>query len=359
MLSYAGRNRRTVNLLKTIYFDRPEWTPASVGLLPAVWLKHREAIEDLVLEHPKIWPGFKKGQYNYDTMWSPLYELGLHTDCWGCTWENVERGMDSIVIGHPLENWDNFKTWQPPNPETDNLFSKRDWDADAKRMAEQKQNGHLAQAGPLFHGFGYMLLYFLRGFENLMMDFAVEDPRLDELIAIITRYNATVTKKCLDLGGEHFTFGEDLGTQKALPISPATWRRYIKPMYRTMWAPVKAADLPIFMHSDGHILEIIPDLIEVGVKILNPQPRPNGLSNLAAIARGKVALWQDCDRQLFPFATPSQLEDHIAEVHDALNLPTGGLMLSVEIGPDVPLQNVDALCKAVEKVCKLPEPSVV
>ena len=359
MLSYAGRNHRTVTLLKTIYFDRPDWTPAVVGLLPATWLKYRDALEALVLEHPKIWPGFKKGQHDYDTMWSPAYELGLHTDCWGCTWENVERGMDSIVIGHPLEDWDHFKTWQPPDALTDNLFGKRDWDAEAARLAKDKANGNLAMCGPVWHGFGYMLLYFLRGFENLMMDFAVEDPRLDELVAIVTRYNATATRKYLDLGAEYFTFGEDLGMQHALPISPATWRRYIKPMYRTMFSPVVAADLPIFLHSDGHILEIIPDLIEVGVKILNPQPRANGLANLAAVARGNVALMQDCDRQLFPFATPSQLEDHITEVHDTLYLPTGGLMLCVECGPDVPLANIDALCKAVEKTCKLPEPDVV
>ena len=359
MLSYTGRNHRTVTLLKTLYFDRPDWTPVAFGILPAAWIKHRESLEALVLEHPKVWPGFKKGQHNFDSVWSPLYELGRRTDCWGCLWENVERGMDSIVIGHPLEDWDNFKTWRPPNPETDNLFSKRDWDAEAKRMAEEKQRGNVAMAGPLAHGFGYMLLYFLRGFENLMMDFAIEDPRLDELVAIVTRYNATVTKKYLDLGGEHFTFGEDLGMQTSLPISPNTWRKYIKPMYRTMWAPVVKADLPIFLHSDGHILEIIPDLIEVGVRILNPQPRANGLANLAAAARGKVALMQDCDRQLFPFATPSRLEDHIAEVHDALALPEGGLMLHVEVGPDVPLQNIEALAKAVERVCKLPEPDVV
>ncbi len=150
--------------------------------------------------------------------------------------------------------------------------------------------------------------------------------------------------------------GDDLGLQKSLPMSPAAWRKYIKPSYMRIFQPCRDADIPVGLHTDGHILEIIPDLIEAGVRLLNPQIRANGLDGLREVARGKVALDQDLDRQLFPFATPSEIEDHIGEVFEALYMPEGGLMLYAECEPDVPLENIDAICTALERVCNPPEP---
>jgi hypothetical protein len=116
------------------------------------------------------------------------------------------------------------------------------------------------------------------------------------------------------------------------------------------------ADVPIYLHTDGHILEIIPDLLEVGVTVLNPQLGANGLHPLKEIARSRVALDLDLDRQLFPFATPSQIDDHIGEAHEELHMPEGGLMLYAECGPDVPLENIDAICASLERVCNPPRP---
>jgi uroporphyrinogen-III decarboxylase len=160
----------------------------------------------------------------------------------------------------------------------------------------------------------------------------------------------------VELGAEEIILGEDLCMQTSLPISPQMWRRFVKPSYQAIMAPARDRGLPVFLHSDGHILEIIPDLIECGVTCLNPQFRANGLAGLAQVARGKVALCQDLDRQLFPFATPSQIQEHIGQVYEALHLDKGGLILHAECGPDVPLQNVDAMCMAMEKLCNLPEP---
>jgi hypothetical protein len=151
-------------------------------------------------------------------------------------------------------------------------------------------------------------------------------------------------------------FGEDLGMQHSLPVSPAMWRKFIKPAYEAMFGPCRDAGVPVYLHSDGCILEIIPDLIEVGVRILNPQFRANGLDGLVRVARGRVAINLDLDRQLFPFASPAQLQDHVAGAHAALALPGGGLMLAAEIGQDVPLANVAALFSALECVCALPPP---
>ena len=61
VISYAGKNSRTVNYLKVLYFDYPQWTPCSIGFLPATWMKYRQSLEDLVPEHPRVFPGFRQG----------------------------------------------------------------------------------------------------------------------------------------------------------------------------------------------------------------------------------------------------------------------------------------------------------
>ena len=356
MLGYAGRNERTVNLLKTIFFDYPGWTMCRVGLMPATWMKYREELEALVLAHSRIFPDYEKGCKHFDQIDNPLYELGRHTDCWGVVWENVEWGLDSIPVGHPLEDWSAWDGYVPPDPLKDDMFGPRDWERVRRSLEEEKRRGDLAAGGGLAHGFMYMRLFYLRGFENLMLDMATNDPRLRKLIRMVEDYNTAVIREYLALGAEYMSFGDDLGMQRSLPMSPHMWRKLIKPSYERMFRPCREAGVPIYLHTDGHILEIVPDLIEVGVRVLNPQFRANGLDGLKVLARGKVALDLDLDRQLFPFATPVQIEDHIGEAYEALYTPAGGLMLYAECEPDVPLENIDAICTALERVCNPPEP---
>jgi|YNPNPStandDraft_1061719.scaffolds.fasta_scaffold28041_2 hypothetical protein len=354
-ISYAGRNRQTVNYLKTIYFDYPEWTPCHVSLMPATWMKYREALEEIVLAHPRIFPGYVKGSRDFDRVDFPLYEHGQHVDCWGTVWENIERGLDSMPISYPLEDWAALEHYRWPDPLKDDVFGPRpDWEEVRRAMADAKARGGLAWGGGLQHGFMYMRLFYLRGFENLMTDLATEDPRLWQIIEHVEAYNRAVINKYLELGAEIIGLGDDLGMQASLPMSPAMWRKFIKPSYDRMLQPCRAAEVPVSLHTDGHILEIIPDLIEVGVTVLNPQIRANGLAGLVEMAKGKVALVQDLDRQLFPFATPAEIEEHIGTVFEALYLPQGGLILSAEAEPDVPLENIDAICTILEKICRPP-----
>jgi hypothetical protein len=363
VVPYQGKNRRTVNYLRTVYLDHPEWTPCSVNFLPATWIRHGAALEDLVLSHPRVFPNYVRGStdFTFPRMWNPLYEPGRHTDCWGVVWENIARGLDSQVAVHPLQDWAAFDQWKQrlPDPMRDDWFGPRpSWDDVRQSLRDAADRGELARGGGLAHGFFFMNLYYLRGFENLMLDLAGGEPRLDELIAILVDYNVAVIRGYLESGAEMMTFGEDLGMQTALPVSPAMWRRVVKPAYEAMFGPCRDRGVPVYLHSDGHILEIIPDLIETGVRIINPQIRANGLPGLREVARGKVAVDLDLDRQLFPFATPSEIGDHVGEAHEALYLEEGGLMLSAECGPDVPLENVDAVCRAFERVCRLPDPAV-
>ena len=107
----------------------------------------------------------------------------------------------------------------------------------------------------------------------------------------------------------------------------------------------------VYMHTDGCIHEIMPDLVACGVDMINPQFRANGIDNLVRVCRKEqiIPINLDLDRQLFPFGTASQLHDHVAECVESLYMPEGALGLSVEFDHGDPLENMAALLDAVEK----------
>ena len=265
--------------------------------------------------------------------------------------DNIAEGLDGAVVGHPLEDWDDFDSYQPPDPVTqgEGWGPAPDWQQRRQACARAKQEGRLAW-GYVEHGSMYMRLHYLRGVSNFMIDVATEEPRLDELIQSVLSYNMATIEKHLECGAEIMSFGDDLGFQKSLAISPVKWRRYIGPCFRRMFGRCRQADVLIRLHSDGHMLEIIPDLIQYGVTIINPQIRANGLDGLEQVAKGRVCVDLDLDRQLFPFVSPQEIKEHIREAVSRLNLPEGGLMLYAECEPDIPLANVRAICEEFDTI---------
>jgi hypothetical protein len=137
--------------------------------------------------------------------------------------------------------------------------------------------------------------------------------------------------------------------QHALAMGPQNWRKYMKPCFARIFGYWRKTGRPVYFHTDGCIHEIIPDLVDCGVQIVNAQYRANGLDNLERVCKGKVCLNLDLDRQLFPFATPAQIDAHIRQAIERLTLPEGGLWVSAECGPDVPMANIEAICTALEK----------
>ena len=84
------------------------------------------------------------------------------------------------------------------------------------------------------------------------------------------------------------------------------------------------------------------------MSVINPQVRANGLDALAQVCKGRVCVDLDLDRQMFPFGTPADIDAHVREAVETLGSPEGGLWLKAEVGPDVPLENVEAICQALE-----------
>lgn len=305
--------------MKAMLFEGPELIPVQAYFLPATWMKYREALDDVVARHPILFGPKGESARDYDAV-GGTYVAGNHVDAWGCVWSNIHTGAESIVTGHPIPRREDILTYKAPEP-----------------------------GAGIPHGFMWLRLGDLRGFEELMVDFADDAPELQTLIDMVRDYTVGETKRIVEGAGEIVFFGDDLGMQHSLAIHPEKWRRYLKPCYQAIYDVVHATGRYVYMHTDGHLLPIIPDLIDVGVNVLNPQVRANGLEGLVREAKGKVCVDLDLDRQLFPFATPDELDRHVRSAVEALGAKEGGLWLKAEMAEDVPLANIDAICTALER----------
>ena len=337
------------NWLRAVTFQYPEWIPCRMSLSPLMWKVFREDLERVVLAHPRIFPEHSEGSVDYDEM-PPTYRQGeLYRDNWGCVWRNVQDGIEGQVVESPVSDWAALSDYRPPDPSTKSERGERDWAAIAREVQDRKEAGLLV-AGDCERLFDR--LYFLRGFDNLMMDIASDDPRLPWLIEMLTEYELRLVDMWLDLDADFMRFHTDIGTQRSLMISPAKFRRYIKPMFSTIFQRCRRAGKPVYLSSDGHLLEIVDDLIECGVSVHTPQLRANTLDGIERAYRGKMCAEVDLDRQSFPFLSPAELRAQAKEVVERMAAPEGGLMVWAAISAaDVPLRNVETLCEAMEDYC--------
>ena len=313
------------NLIQAIRMEHPETIPVGISILPAAWIKYGKELQALTDEYPQFFGGKKVDLDKIHDTLRQTYRKGIHVDEWGCVWENKIDGAESIVTKHPLTCEEDIYSLKIPE--------NRD--------------------GRLPHGFMYLRLLDLCGFEDAMAYFAEEGEALRVLIDKVLEYNIYQVASVLPKIKGMIYFGDDLGMQKGLAIGAERWRRYLAPCYRKLYGMVKAYDpsLLVYMHTDGCIYEIMPDLVKCGVDMINPQFRANGIENLVRVCRKEqiIPINLDLDRQLFPLASRSQLFDHVGECVESLYLPEGALGLSIEFDHGVPLDNMAAVLDAAEK----------
>jgi len=265
-------------------------------------------------------------------------------DEWGCLWRYPGMGLAGVAVEYPLDEWAKFKTWQAPSPDAVIAAIR------AKAAARTESDPEEAWHGSLDHGFVFLRLTYLRGFDNFMMDVAEENPKLYELRDIVTDYWYRIAKAHLDCGATLVGAGDDLGMQDRLPISPEAWRKLIKPAYSRIFGLTRERGAGFALHTDGYVVDIIPDLIETGLTQLNPQDLVNGLDNLVRLAKGKIHIALDIDRQsITVFGTPDDVEAHIRTCIRTLGSPQGGLTLVWGVYPGTPIANIEAAIRAMEK----------
>jgi len=221
-----------------------------------------------------------------------------------------------------------------------------DWDRAAENAAKAGDKLYVIGKG----GEYFERMQWLRGFENLMFDFAEGREELNVLGEEIVMHNLKVLEMWQASGADldAVQFGDDWGSQMQLMLRPSIWREFFKPNYKRMFDLAHEFGWRVHFHSDGHISEIIPDLVEIGVDVLNVQLPVMDLAELGRELKGKVCVRGGLDRQkILPRGTPKEVKSHVREVYSAFGSPEGGWIGNGEIGPDVPLENARAMYEEI------------
>jgi len=343
----AADKKRTI--LKAIRFEKPEYIPMAFHINRACWdyYEHDE-LKQLMSVHPFLFPDFDPNLIPGEPGLNQRQDAP-YTDPWGCVWETSIDGITGSVHSHPLEDWNTFDEYTPPDPEFYDGTFPVDWKEVERSVNRVRSEGGLVQLG-LPHGHTFLRLIDIRGYQNTLYDMADSDERLKKLISMITEFNADIVNKLLSLSPDIIGYAEDLGMQLGPMLSPQHFNEYIRPAYRLLMKPAREKGVIVHMHSDGDIRDLSAELIEGGVEVLNLQDLVNGIDWIADRYGGKICIELDIDRQLVtPRGTPREIDALIKEEVEKLGRYGGGLMMIYGLYPGVPLENAAALMDAMER----------
>ena len=182
------------------------------------------------------------------------------TSEWGFRWDKRD-----LTMGQPRERiikkWDDWESFCPP----DAFDKKRFEQVSAVKESYGKDRYYLASL--VLSGFTVMT--FLRGFASTLEDFYINRALIEKLSDTIFTFEKNVIEQCADYGFDGVAFYDDWGTQTSLIISPELWRHFFKPQYKRQFDLARRKGLDVYFHSCGYIMDIIPDLIDIGVDMLN------------------------------------------------------------------------------------------
>ena len=175
---------------------------------------------------------------------------------------------------------------------------------------------------------------------------------------IVTRTSGRcMTERALEEVGDLVDlamFGDDLGTQQGPVMSPAVYRRLIKPAHARMVKAVKKFNKPVLLHSCGSVAAFIPDLVEIGIDALHPvQVSAKGMdtAQLKKEFGRDITFWGGIDtHRVLPRGTPGDVRDEVRRRIADL-APGGGYVLGAvhNIQAEVPVENVLAMVEAAKE----------
>ena len=194
----------------------------------------------------------------------------------------------------------------------------------------------------------------LRGMEELFRDFAEHPEFAAYLLDRVTDVRCSQARFFAAEDVDVLILGDDVSMQTGMLMSPATWRRWFKGRMARIIAEARAIkpDLPVFYQSDGNPEAIMPELIEIGVTILNPvQPECIDPIKVKEQYGDRLALWGTIGIQTtMPFGTPEDVRNEVKTRIETLGYD-GGLVLGPThtLEPEVPWENIVALYEAIEE----------
>lgn len=267
-----------------------------------------------------------------------------HTDQWGIEW--IKQGAFNQIRRSPLEN---------ASPEE--IFNYRFPVGDMEQLLGSMDR-IIPFAKDYFIGCDVSpclleLLFRLRGMENTFLDTLASPELSNDLLSKAAAFAIEIGEMaCERFPLDWFWTGDDVGGQQSMMLSPELWREMIKPHLKNIFDVGKKRGLWVAYHSCGSIYPIIPDLIEIGLDVLNPiQCNCPGMNpfDLKREFGNKLSFMGGVDTQyLLPYGTSEEVYRGTMKLVDRMTRDGGGFILAAShaVPPETPVENIFAMYSA-------------
>jgi methylmalonyl-CoA mutase cobalamin-binding domain/chain len=264
------------------------------------------------------------------------HTVGTFVDAWGCTFLNLQEGIIGQVKQPLVTDWS----------DTDHVRFPRE-----RLAVDRGEVAAFCGATDRFVLAGtcprpFERLQFLRGPENLYLDLNRPSAQLQGFLERLHAFYIEELTLWAETEVDALTFMDDWGSQQALLVAPGLWRELFKPLYADYISIAHEHGKYAFMHSDGYITEIIPDLIEIGLDALNSQVFCMDVEELGRRFAGQLTFWGELDRQqMLPRASAAEIAEAARRLQAAFHRD-GGFIAQCEFGPGARPENVQAFFAA-------------
>jgi len=274
-------------------------------------------------------------------------------DEWGTGWERRPDSPHYIPVKNPMKEAtiDDIERYPWPDPDDPERFAGVE--ETAKTIFE---NTSYAVYGNVINNNIFLRSTYLRGFEQFLSDLVLDQEFAHVLLSKVTDIQKRITANFLSRCGKYldiFRAGDDLATQSSLIMSPACYRTMIKPYQKEYFSLIKKiTDAKLLYHSCGAIHQAIPDLIDIGVDILNPiQVSCKSMADTKKLKEEFGSALSFCGgidtQHLLPYGTPDEVEREVGNRIQDL-APGGGYLLAAvhNVQDDVPVENICRMFEA-------------
>lgn len=278
-------------------------------------------------------------------------------DIWGVKFRNVDYGTGHYKepVFHPLAGV------ETPEDIKNHKWPSIDWFDYSNIKQQIQKNSHR----PIRAGYvePFLIYSYMRGLEQAMIDM-VENP--DMIECVFDRIFDFATKdfqRILDVSGGYVDItvpSEDLGSQTGPLFSLQHFRRFHKPRFKKYIELAHQAGVFVFYHSDGACRDFIPELIEIGVDILNPiQWRCPGMERTGLkkdfgeylIFHGGVD-----NQQSLPFGRPEDVRSEVIECFETLGIDGGYICAPCHnIQSNTPVENILQMYNTISEISSDPQ----
>jgi uroporphyrinogen decarboxylase len=280
---------------------------------------------------------------------------GSLLDEWLTTWKRAGEGQHFINSGGPFVGKEPepalVNTFSWPNPLDSGRFRTLRSQAQVLRTASDAAIILVLGIGPVHQ------LQFMRGYAEALEDLLAAPDFVQAFMERYADFWTCLAERALETLGDLadlVMFGDDLGTQQGPVMSPAVYRRLIKPTHARMLQAVKRFRKPVLLHSCGSVSAFIPDLIEIGLDALHPiqvSARDMDTARLKREFGRDLAFWGAIDtHRVLPRGSVAEVREEVRRRIADL-APGGGYVLGAvhNIQAEVPVDNVLAMIEAAKE----------